>query len=134
MYNSIDIAENIRSIAKTKNIIIKQMFKDIGLGLNTMSNLKTSFPKADNIAKIADYLNCSIDELMGRHSYTDNNISPTADSISKSCSLHTPININNSLNLSKQEKDLLRIYRNSNGKDQVKIMSYVYSIEDEYAE
>ncbi len=34
-----------------------------------MSNLKTSMPKADTLAKIADYLDCSVDYLLGR---TDN--------------------------------------------------------------
>ena len=34
-----------------------------------MSNLKTSFPQSDSIAKIADYLDCSVDYLLGR---TDN--------------------------------------------------------------
>lgn len=45
------------------------MFSTIGLGQNTMANLKTSMPKADNLAKIADYLSCSVDYLLGR---TDN--------------------------------------------------------------
>lgn len=45
------------------------MFFTIGLGQNTMANLKTSMPKADNLAKIADYLNCSVDYLLSR---TDN--------------------------------------------------------------
>ena len=31
-----------------------------------MSNLKTSFPQSDSIAKIADYLGCSVDYLLGR--------------------------------------------------------------------
>ena len=50
MYNSSNIAERIKATA-------------------TMSNMKTSMPKADNIAKIADYLDCSVDYLLGR---TDN--------------------------------------------------------------
>lgn len=31
-----------------------------------MSNMKTSMPKADNLARIADYLDCSVDYLLGR--------------------------------------------------------------------
>ena len=31
-----------------------------------MSNMKTSMPKSDNLAKIADYLDCSVDYLLGR--------------------------------------------------------------------
>ena len=42
------------------------VLKEVNLGRNTMANFKTSMPKADNLAKIADYLDCSIDYLMGR--------------------------------------------------------------------
>ena len=66
MYNSSFIAERIKILAKSKKILIKNMLKDIGLGFNTMSNMKTSTPKADNLAKIADYLDCSVDYLLGR--------------------------------------------------------------------
>ncbi len=69
MYNSQDIAETIKKLSKAKNITIKKLLDDVGLGFNTMSNMKTSMPKADNLAKIADYLGCSVDYLLGR---TDN--------------------------------------------------------------
>ena len=42
------------------------MLEDVGLGFNTMSNMKSSMPKADNLAKIADYLEVSVDYLLGR--------------------------------------------------------------------
>ena len=46
---------------------------DVGLGYNTMANMKTSMPKADNLAKIADYLECSVDYLLGRTDKPDVN-------------------------------------------------------------
>ena len=66
MYNSANIAERIKTVAKSKGIPVKKMLEDIGLGYNTMANMRTSMPKADNLAKIADYLGCSVDYLMGR--------------------------------------------------------------------
>lgn len=69
MYNSQNIATKIKLTAKLNGITIKQLLEDINLGFNTMSNMKTSMPKADNLAKIADYLDCSVDYLLGR---TDN--------------------------------------------------------------
>ena len=66
MYISTDIAERIKQMAKTKNVSVKKLLIDIGMGFNTMSNMKTSMPKADNLAKIADYLDCSVDYLLGR--------------------------------------------------------------------
>ena len=69
MYNSNNIADIIKKTAQNSNIPIKQVLSEAGLGQNTMSNFKTSMPKADNLAKIADVLNCSVDYLLGR---TDN--------------------------------------------------------------
>lgn len=66
MYYSSDIAIRIKRLSKKKGIKLSDMFESIGLGRNTMANFKTSMPKADNLAKIADYLNCSVDYLLGR--------------------------------------------------------------------
>jgi len=66
MYDSQQIAENIKKVAKDKNIVIKKMLEDVGLSYNAMSNMKTSMPKVDSVAKIADYLGCSVDYLIGR--------------------------------------------------------------------
>lgn len=66
MYYSQDVAKKIKIQAKEKKVSVKQLLLDIGLGFNTMSNMKTSMPKADNLAKIADYLDCSVDYLLGR--------------------------------------------------------------------
>ena len=65
-YISSEIAERIKLIAKSKGLTVSTVIKEVNLGRNTMANFKTSMPKADNLAKIADYLDCSIDYLMGR--------------------------------------------------------------------
>ena len=69
MYVSVDISKRIKSKAKEQGVSVKKLLEDVGLGFNTMTNMKTSMPKADNLAKIADYLDCSVDYLLGR---TDN--------------------------------------------------------------
>ena len=69
MYQSADVATRIKSFAKSKGITVKKLLEDVGMGFNAMSNMRTSMPKADNLAKIADYLDCSVDYLLGR---TDN--------------------------------------------------------------
>ena len=66
MYNSNNIAERIKTLSKSKGISIKKLLSDVGLGFNTMANMKKSMPKADNLAKIADYLDVSVDYLLGR--------------------------------------------------------------------
>lgn len=69
MYSSADIPARIKILAKKNKIAIKTMLSDLDMGPNTMSNFKTSMPKSDTLARIADYLNCSVDYLLGR---TDN--------------------------------------------------------------
>ena len=66
LYDSADVAARIKSLAKLKKITVKQLLADAGLSYNMMTMMRTSMPKADNLAKLADYLDCSVDYLLGR--------------------------------------------------------------------
>ena len=68
MYDSTNIAKRIKELAKSNNIIIKDMLKDCGLSKNALSTMISggSTPKSENLARIADYLGCSVDYLLGR--------------------------------------------------------------------
>lgn len=74
MYQSTDVAERIKQLAKNQSLTVKQVLLDAGLNYNTMSNMRRSMLKADNLARIADVLNCSMDYLMGRTDNPDVNI------------------------------------------------------------
>ena len=66
MYDSHNIAIAIKSQAAAKNIVIKKMLEDLGLGSNTMSAMYHGKSIAsDSLAKIATYLGCSTDYLLG---------------------------------------------------------------------
>lgn len=66
MYNSNDIAEKIKERAKSLNISIRGMLLECELGPNTITAISNGrVPRADTLAKIADYLNCSTDYLLG---------------------------------------------------------------------
>lgn len=69
LYKSTEIANRIRLTVQGKPLTLKKMLEDVGLGFNAMSHMNTSYPRSDNLAKIADYLDVSMDYLMGR---TDN--------------------------------------------------------------
>ena len=67
MYKSLNVAEVIKARAKQKGVILKDMLSELGLGSNTMSNMRHNRMKApDRLARIADYLDCSVDYLLGR--------------------------------------------------------------------
>ena len=70
MYNSQEIAQRIKSTAKYKSINLKTMLSECGLGINAISQMaKGNDMLSKNLAKIASYLDCSVDYLLGR---TDN--------------------------------------------------------------
>ena len=70
LYNSPKVANNIKRYAKTKSISLKSILLECGLGSNTFSHMLHGKAIAfDSLAKIADYLDCSVDYLLGR---TDN--------------------------------------------------------------
>lgn len=71
MHNSQTVALTIKALAKTKKIAIGQMLSDCDISKNTLSSMQSGgyLPRVENLAKIADYLDCSVDYLLGR---TDN--------------------------------------------------------------
>lgn len=67
MYDSHNIAILIKEQAKEKGIVIKTMLEELELGSNTMSSMYHGKAiAADRLARIADYLGCSVDYLLGR--------------------------------------------------------------------
>jgi len=64
------MANRIKLRAKTQKIAMKTMLADLELGINLVSHLANGQNiTAINLARIADYLGCSVDYLLGR---TDN--------------------------------------------------------------
>ncbi len=68
MYNSQEVANVIKALAKERNITIGKMLADLDLSINTMSSMQSGgfYPRVESLAKIADYLGVSVDYLLGR--------------------------------------------------------------------
>lgn len=67
MYNSQDIANRIKLRAKNQGCSISSVLSACGLGKNTISKMSQGTDVLTlNFAKIADYLDCSVDYLLGR--------------------------------------------------------------------
>lgn len=67
MYESSKVAETIKIRSKLIGVQLKDMFLELHLNKNTLSNMyKGSMLKGDSLARIADYLSCSVDYLLGR--------------------------------------------------------------------
>ena len=69
MYITQDIADRIKKIAKTKCVSMKHLLENCELNINTVSQFaKGQQLSCISLAKIADYLDCSVDYLLGRTS------------------------------------------------------------------
>ena len=70
MYMTQDIADRIKLRLRSKHVRVKDMLADLNMGINAISELaKGKQMSCIALARIADYLDCSLDYLLGR---TDN--------------------------------------------------------------
>ena len=71
MNNSQELANLIKRMAKEKKVPIGTLLSDCELSKNTLSSMQSGgyYPRIEAICKLADYLDCSVDYLLGR---TDN--------------------------------------------------------------
>lgn len=67
MYISQEIVKRIKDVSTQKNISSNQLLTGCGLGKNTINKMSAGTDiLTKNFAKIADYLNVSVDYLLGR--------------------------------------------------------------------
>lgn len=60
------VFERIQHLAKKQDINLKNLAIKLGFSENLIYRWKTSKPKAEDLAKVADYFNVSVDYLLGR--------------------------------------------------------------------
>lgn len=101
MYKSEEIANRIRSLVAQQGATIGKMLAECGLGVNTVSKIDNGGDvKTLNFAKMADYLNCSVDYLLGRTEFM--NLKPE--------------------DISREEMRLIALYRQLNQEAQETLM------------
>ena len=64
-------SQRLNEIRKSRGITAQQMADHLSMGLRAYRNYESGdrFPSPDALVKIADYLNTSIDYLLGRDEY-----------------------------------------------------------------
>ena len=127
MENTQIIAERIKTQAKIKNIPVKQILEHYSLGKNLINKLSNgSDVYSLNLLKIADYLGCSTDYLLGRvdtpnGTYTINNQNTTVSGTQANV-------INGNINSSEQsdciEKEFIEIFKKLTLVDKVSVMDF----------
>lgn len=65
-YNVLEIKSRLIREFEKRGVKPYKILPEIGLSKNTLDSANKSMPKADTLAKIADYFGCSVDYLLGR--------------------------------------------------------------------
>ena len=67
MYTSQETKTRIKSLCKMKKISMEEVLAECGLGINAIRQINDKKGMASySLARIADYLDCSVDYLLGR--------------------------------------------------------------------
>lgn len=78
MYSSKIMVERIKSLSKEKGIALKDVLKDNGLGVNALNQVSDKKGISSlALADIADYLDVSVDYLLGRTNNPESHKSST---------------------------------------------------------
>lgn len=127
--------EIVLDLIEKKKISKNKMLSDLELSKNSFVNWieRGTIPNGDTIVKIADYFGVSTDYLLGRTPTQEISANDITNNNGVIGQVNAPVTISNghTRTLTTQEQDLLRIYNAVDGKKQMKIMSFVYTIEDE---
>lgn len=129
MYDTVKIAQTIKETAKSKNIVLKNMLEECGMNKNAISTMisRGSVPQADNLAKIADYLEVSVDYLLGRteqpNGYNNNQINTGA------VGNNSNVNVNNqNTQLDEMSSELIEQFKALSFKDKAEVMNLIVKL------
>lgn len=129
MYNAQITREKIKEICKSQKINIGDMLDTCGLGINAINQINNTKGMASfSLAKIADYLNCSVDYLLGRVDTQNGTYSISGDNnlqINGNNGNNSPLTVNGNTPLDEMEKNLLNAFRSIEFSEKLKIVSDV---------
>lgn len=127
MYNAQALVNAIKLRAKEKNIRVKDMLGDCELNINTLSQMTdkkgiSSFA----LARIADYLDCSVDYLLGRT--TDPHSHLRADNATSFASRLRLAMVKSELDVKELYKKILKVTGGDSAVTPFTIMNYLQGI------
>lgn len=66
-----NLYQKITDACKKKGVTVNTMEKDLGFARSSINKMKQSSPSGDKLAQIAEYLDVSMDYLMGREELSE---------------------------------------------------------------
>lgn len=121
------ITKNIKKMCDVKNISPHMLGKESGVGKDIITNMnKGSLPSCDKLAKIADYLDISVDYLLGRTDEPNGTSIKTGDINGSNNSLtdSNNISINNKKTADSISEKFMEIFNNLPFEEQLAVMNF----------
>ena len=123
-----EIASTIKELAKAKKITIGKMLSDCELGVNTISSMQAGgfFPRLESINKIADYLDVSVDYLLGRTENPNISVVQTVN-VNNNHSVATGIQatINSEMQSDEMSQEMLKQFNRLSIVDRSRVILYI---------
>lgn len=139
MYSAQITKDRIKTLCKQRKVDMKTMLSDCSLGINAIRQINDSKGMSSvSLAKIADYLGCSVDYLLGRTGTTS--ITNTGDvngnnNILGQVNGSVAISGNNeNTGLSELEREMLKVFKPLDTKKRMELIQLAYSIAENKGE
>ena len=76
-----ELFDRVKEQAKKRGITLQTLAEQTDLSVNSIYGWKTSMPSADKLKKVADYLDVSVDYLLGRDTKDTQKLNPEEDDL-----------------------------------------------------
>lgn len=138
MIDLVLLEERIMGLAATKNLSKNKLLDNVGLGKSLFDNMKKGkVPSIERIDRIADYLGCSVDYLLGRTdepSLSTNIIGGdvTGGTVVQGAH-HSSVVVHNGgkRTLTDEEAELLRLFNVLDVRRRMKLLDLAFTLEEE---
>lgn len=122
---------NVKDLCALNRTNITQLAKDLGLSTSMPTKWKNgSVPKSDTVQKIADHFGVSTDMLLAKSEPTSTIGNVSGSAILQGNTGHKITVHNGASDLSIEEKEILRLYRDLPVRSRIQWMQYGYELEE----
>ncbi|MCM1315904.1 MAG: hypothetical protein NC205_00755 [Prevotella sp.] len=138
MYEVVEVVQRIKNLARQKGVKTSDMLISCDLSKNALSSMNSrgSWIQANSLAKIADYLNVSVDYLLGRTNepsgYSNNENSFNVGSNStQTVGNYNNVSTGKTNEVSDDAREIDNILKSLSPKERVRFLSKIYDLEEE---
>lgn len=132
MYKTTETVARIKETARKKKIKISDMLSQCELSITTLSSMKSrgSWIQANSLAKIADYLDVSVDYLLGRTDKSNITFSNVGNNNKGNQAIHGNVTVSQPQKTDNRDSQLLQIIQELSPVDYARVIMFIEEIKN----